>query len=116
MTGEETLPVEPTTLCYYLEVKDGGIVQTYPGTAFEKRRKHVPHEMNIKDMRSIKDQFTLDKNGFELIDNVFKEKEFLDQGQILESFYPEVQALMKKMYVAALDKMPCDSLMLLTSA
>jgi hypothetical protein len=26
-----TLPEEPTTLYYYLEVKDGGIIQTYPG-------------------------------------------------------------------------------------
>lgn len=96
MTGEETLPVEPTTLFYFLEVKDGGIIQTYPGTAFEKRRKHVPHEMNIKDLRSIKDKFTLEKNGFELVDNVFTEKEFLDEEQVLKSFYPEVQALMKK--------------------
>lgn len=96
MTGEETLPVEPTTLFYYLELKDGGIVQTYPGTAFEKRRKHVPHEMNIKDLRSIKDKFTIDRTGFELVDNVFTEKDFLNEEQVLNSFYPEVQELMKK--------------------
>ena len=73
----DALHSEPTTLFYYLELKDGGIVQTYPGTAFEKRRKHVPHEVVVKDLRPIRSEFTLEKNGFELIDFSFKEKEFL---------------------------------------
>jgi len=91
-----TLPEEPTTLYYYLEVKDGGIIQTYPGTAFEKRRKHVPHEMNVKDMRSIRDQFTLDKNGFELVDHKTNEKDFLDEEQVQNNYYPEVAQLIKE--------------------
>ena len=96
-TTTTTLPAEPTTLYYYLEVKDGGIVQTYPGTAFEKRRKHVPHEMTVRDMRSIKDEFTLDKNGFQLIDHVSKEKDFADEDQVEKVYYPECQDIIKKM-------------------
>lgn len=96
-TATVTLPEEPTTLYYYLEVKDGGIIQTYPGTAFEKRRKHVPHSMNIKDMRSLRDQFTLEKNGFQLVDQVFTEKNFnAGDESVKETFYPEVKALLKK--------------------
>lgn len=92
------LPSEDTTLYYFLEVKDGGIIQTYPGTAFEKRRKHVPHEMNIKDLRDVKDKFTLDRNGFQLIQHpTGMDKDFLDEQQIKDVYYPECQELMKKM-------------------
>ncbi|KAK0280191.1 hypothetical protein LTR35_008342 [Friedmanniomyces endolithicus] len=90
------LPTQPTTLYYYLEPKDGGQIQTYPGTAAEKRRKHVPHHVQVEDMRSIRSQFTLEKTGFELIDHVSKEKDFLDEKQITSVYYPEVEELIKK--------------------
>lgn len=96
-TITQTLPSEPTTLNYYLELKDGGIIQTYPGTAFEKRRKHVPHEMRINDLRSVKSDFKLDECGFELVDHVSKEKTFDDEKRVEEVYYPEVIAMMKKM-------------------
>ncbi|KAF2770743.1 hypothetical protein EJ03DRAFT_326087 [Teratosphaeria nubilosa] len=50
-TAAVALPVEPTTRNDHLTVKDGGIVQTYLGTAFEMRRKHVPHDVVTSDMR-----------------------------------------------------------------
>lgn len=96
-TADLMLPTEPTTLNYYLELKDGGIIQTYPGTAFEKRRKHVPHEMRIADLRSVRDQFKLDETGFELVNHVSKEKDFTDEAQVKKLYYPEVEELMKKM-------------------
>lgn len=96
-TAAVALPTEPTTLYYYLEVEDGGIIQTYPGTAFEKRRKHVPHEMNIRDLRSIKDDFTLEKNGFQLVNYVTEEKDFLDEERVKSRYYSECGALIKKL-------------------
>jgi len=90
------LHAEPTTLYYYLEPKDGGQIQTYPGTAAEKRRKHVPHDVTVKDMRPIRDDITLDKAGFELIDHVSKEKDFLDEKRITEVYYPEVEEIIKR--------------------
>lgn len=92
------LPTQDTTLYYYLEVKDGGIIQTYPGTAFEKRRKHVPFDTKVRDLRLIKDEFTLDKNGFQLVKFAPTEKEFLDEEEVKKSYYPECQALIKKLY------------------
>ncbi|KAK6436154.1 hypothetical protein LTR95_007649 [Oleoguttula sp. CCFEE 5521] len=94
MTQTE-LPKEKSTLYYYLEVKDGGIVQTYPGTAFEKRRKHVPHNVEIKDMRPIRDELTLDKSGFELINHTSAEKDFTDEERIKKVYYPEIEKIMK---------------------
>jgi len=93
------LRAEPTTLYYYLEPKDGGQIQTFPGTAAEKRRKHVPHDVKVKDMRPVRDEFTLDKVGFELIDHVSKEKDFLDEKQITEVYYPEVEEIIKRKFV-----------------
>ena len=95
-TADVALPTEPTTLYYYLEPKDGGIIQTYPGTAFEKRRKHVPHEMHIKDMRSVRSDFKFDECGFELVDHVSKEKDFMDDDHITEVYYQECVDLIKK--------------------
>ena len=93
----DALHSEPTTLYYYLEVKDGGIVETYPGTAFEKRRKHVPQEVTIKDMRPIRSEFTLDNNGFELVDFKPKEKELIDEEKVEKDYYPECIDLIKKL-------------------
>ena len=84
------------TLYYYLEVKDGGIIQTYPGTAFEKRRKHVPHDMNINDLRPVRDEFTVDKCGFELVNFKSEVEDFGDEEKTKEVFYPEIKSLIKK--------------------
>lgn len=92
----DSLPTEASTLYYYLELKDGGIVQTYPGTAFEKRRKHVPHDVVIRDMRPLKDEFSLDKNGFQLINHVSEIKNWDDKEEIERVYYPECEALIKK--------------------
>lgn len=95
-TAAVALPTEPTTLFYYLEPKDGGIIQTYPGTAFEKRRKHVPHDMTIKDMRPVRDDFKIDECGFQLVNHVSNEKDFTDEDRIREIYYPECAELIKK--------------------
>lgn len=95
-TADTALPSEPTTLYYYLEVKDGGIIQTYPGTAFEKRRKHVPHDMRISDLRTVRSEFTIDKCGFELVNHVSGEKTFDNEERVKEIYYPEVTDLIKK--------------------
>lgn len=93
----DALHSEPSTLYHYLELKDGGIVQTYPGTAFEKRRKHVPHEVDIKDLRPVRSEFSLDENGFQLVDFSPKEKTFLDEAHVEQEYYPECSNLIKKL-------------------
>ncbi|KAF2709143.1 hypothetical protein K504DRAFT_381277 [Pleomassaria siparia CBS 279.74] len=94
--AEVSLPAEPTTLFYYLEQKDGGIIQTYPGTAFEKRRKHVPHEVGIKDLRPVREDFNINNAGFQLVDHKSAVKDFGDEDEIKNVWYPEVKELMKK--------------------
>ncbi|KAH7072380.1 hypothetical protein FB567DRAFT_611796 [Paraphoma chrysanthemicola] len=91
------LPVQPTTLFYYLEPKDGGIIQTYPGTAFEKRRKHVPFDVNISDMRSKRNEFNIDNAGFQLVEFKSKVKNFADEDEIKQVWYEEVKNKIKEM-------------------
>lgn len=95
-TTTTTLPAENTTLFYYLELKDGGIVQTYPGTAFEKRRKHVPYDVNINDLRPIQKDFKIDTAGFQLVDHKTGVKDFANENEIKQIYYPEVKELIKK--------------------
>lgn len=97
-TADVMLPTEPTTLYYYLEVKDGGIIQTYPGTAFEKRRKHVPFDVNVRDMRPIKDDFSLHKNGFELVKNPHsvREEDWQNEEVVQREYYPACEELIKR--------------------
>lgn len=95
-TTTMTLPTEATKMFYYLEVKNGGIIQTYPGTAFEKRRKHVPHDVNIADLRPIKDEFKIDNAGFELINHKTAVKDFSNQEEVERLYYPEVKEMIKK--------------------
>ena len=95
-TADVMLPTEPSTLFYYLELKDGGIIQTYPGTAFEKRRKHVPHDVNISDLRQVKEKFTIHKNGFQLVNHTPKVGDWGDKEHVKQVYYPECEALIKK--------------------
>ncbi|KAF2105310.1 hypothetical protein BDV96DRAFT_509569 [Lophiotrema nucula] len=92
----DKLPTEDTTLYYYLELKDGGIIQTYPGTAFEKRRKHVPHDVTVKDMRSVRDQFNINNAGFELVDHKSAVKDFTDAKEVEQVYYAEYIDFIKK--------------------
>lgn len=94
--ADVALPTQPTTLFYYLEPKDGGVTETYPGTVWEKTRKHVPYDSSVKDLRSIRSEFTIDKCGFQLVDHVPREREFLDEESVKELYYPEVREMIKK--------------------
>lgn len=88
----------PTTLYYYLEQKDGGVYDTYPGTAAEKRRKHVPHDVTVRDMRMNLSDFTTDSCGFQLVPHRATEKEFADEEAVRRTYYPEIEDLIKETY------------------
>jgi len=92
----ETLPAETTTLFYYLEPKDGGIIQTYPGTAFEKRRPHCPFKSTVNDLRSIHKDFNINNAGFELVNHKTGVKDFGNKEEVEKTYYPEVKELIKR--------------------
>ena len=88
-TETDTLNQEPTTLYYNLELKDAGIIQTNPGTACATRDEN-------QGLAAVVSDFTLDKCGFEMVKHESKEKDFLDEDHVKETYYPEVIDIVKK--------------------
>ncbi|CAK1362650.1 unnamed protein product [Cercospora beticola] len=85
------------TLNYFLDPKDGGTIDHYEGSVGEKRRKHAPFVVDIKDIRGREKDFTLDSHGFQLVKKEFTEQTFDDEDRIREQYYPEVADLVKRL-------------------
>jgi hypothetical protein len=54
-----------------------------------------PHEVGIEDARGREAEFTLDRNGFQLIKAPTAVRDFYDPDEIRRVYYPEVEALLK---------------------
>lgn len=96
-----------TVLNYHLEPAKGGVAQTFVGTTSVKRRKHVPIPTSITDMRGHEEDFSLDKQGFQLIQsttslistgdgNGEKDDGFADAERVKNVYYKECEELVKK--------------------
>ena len=57
----------------------------------------------VRNIRGDEDQYTLDKTGFQAVKHTSQEKDFLDEERIKSVYYPEIEELMKKVYVATLN-------------
>ena len=56
----------------------------------------VPREVEVHDIRGHEDEYTLDKNGFQVVKHVATEKEFNDEERIKTKYYKEVEDLLKE--------------------
>jgi hypothetical protein len=70
----------------YMYERDG------PGRNFGDDSRVV----TIHDIRGHEDEYTLDKNGFQIYSHTAKEKEYRDEDKITEGYYREVEDLLKK--------------------
>lgn len=89
-----------THLNYFLEVADGGQNTVYPGTAGDKLKKHNVQPVEVREMRN--GDFTLEKNGFQLLKHTSKEKTFDDNARVQSDVYDETAELLKEVYVSIL--------------
>lgn len=96
-TGQ-ALQFTRTTLNYYLEPSKGGVEAFYDGAVVEKRRKHAEVPVTVTDIRGQEREFTLDKQGFQVVKAVSVEKTFDDVNRIKGVYYPESAELLKRMY------------------
>jgi len=53
----------------------------------------------VRDIRGEQDNYTLDKNGFQIFIQESVEKDFLDDEQIKAQYYPETEQLLKDAFV-----------------
>ena len=75
---------------------------TIPPSTWKPR--HLGHtdaytrKMTIHDIRGQEENFSLDRNGFEFVTLPEKERRTDDDEVIVREYYPEVEALARKMY------------------
>ena len=90
----------PTKLNYYKDPGDGSEpAPSYVGKPETYEHPHEPLDVVVEDIRGREDQFTLDKNGFQIYRHASKEKEFTDDDQVKSVYYPETEQLLKDAYV-----------------
>ena len=58
--------------------------------------EHEVREMTIRDGRPLVEDFDLDVSGFELVGHKTRVKDFFDLDELKRVYYPEVEALIKK--------------------
>lgn len=69
----------------------------YPGTAGYQRRKFDTKPIQIHDLRGQEDDFTLDKNGFRVLQGLWSEADVKDEpDHIQEIVFPETIEAVKK--------------------
>ena len=85
-----------TKLNYYKDPGDGSEpAPTYVGKPETYERPFEPLDVVVEDIRGREDQFTLDKNGFQIYRHQSKEKDFIDDDQIKSAYYAETEQLLK---------------------
>lgn len=98
--AQEKIVVPPhdveTTLNYYKPNEDGSpphpTVIGQPETYF---RPDDTRPVTIHDISGREKEFTLDNQGFQVHRQPATEKDFVDDGQIKASYYPETEQLLK---------------------
>lgn len=92
-----------TTLNYYKPNADGSPPHpTYVDRPETYDRPVEAHDTIVRDVTGKEKDYTLDGNGFQFHNHVSVEKDFLDDAQIKERYYPETEQLLKDAYVSSL--------------
>lgn len=89
-----------TTLNFFKPNEDGSAPKpAYIGRPETYERPVDTHDVKINDVTGDEDKYTLDGQGFQFVPHVSKEKSFLDDEQIKDQYYKEVDQLLKDVYV-----------------
>lgn len=85
-----------TTLNFYKDNEDGSPpAPTYVGRPETYERPVNTQDVTIHDVTGDEDKYTLDSHGFQFVPSVSVEKDFLDDDQIKDRYYKEVDQLLK---------------------
>ncbi|KAI0407770.1 hypothetical protein F4802DRAFT_486880 [Xylaria palmicola] len=87
-----------TTILHYFEENEKVSPSTpHSISKTERRTKPTkPQKTVVHDIRGNESQYTLDTKGFQIVKHRSEEKSFLDDKQIERNYYPETEALLKK--------------------
>lgn len=85
---------------YYVDPVGGGPpAPTYIGKPESYDRSTDDRSVTVHDIRGTEVQYTLDKAGFQIYHHQSVEKDFLDDDQIKQVYYPEIEQLLKDAFV-----------------
>jgi hypothetical protein len=76
----------PTTLFYYNDESDKN---PYGHTG-------KPVKATVKDISGDEAKYNLDDHGFQLVNQVTKVTDFLDEENVKQNYYPEIEQLLKE--------------------
>lgn len=83
-------------LNYFKANEDGSPPHpTYVDRPETYERPVETHKVTVHDVAGREDEFSLDDNGFQVHRHTATEKDFLDDEQIKQSYYPETEQLLK---------------------
>ena len=82
-------------LNYSVRTVEKPVSETYGRDGLERRYtgKFERHHIRIADARPVRQSFTLDTNGFELVDHPTRMKDFFDANELRDVYYAEMRAL-----------------------
>ena len=83
---------------YYRDPGDGSLpAPNYANVPNSFEDKPIEaRTLPVYDIRGTEDQYTLDKNGFQIVRHTSREKDFIDDAEIAEIYYPEVVQILKE--------------------
>lgn len=94
----ETLPVVEAELNYLAPMAERPRYYAYelpPGTPTSNRTPE-PHRLPIRDVRPAAKHFSLDGQGFAVVQRRSAVRDFTDEDEIRRVYYPEAEALLKE--------------------
>lgn len=85
-----------TVLNYFKPNEDGSPPQpTYVDRPETYERPADTHPVRITDISGSEAEYTLDKQGFQVVHHTAQEKDFTDDAHIKAVYYPETEQLLK---------------------
>lgn len=85
-----------TVLNYHKPNEDGSPPHpTYVGRPETYDRPFEAHSTTVKDVRGRESEYSLDSNGFQFYRHPSVEKDFIDDEQIKDQYYKEVEQILK---------------------
>jgi hypothetical protein len=84
-----------TTVNYF--PREGGITTYLAGSAEFWNRKFDPTNVCVKDIRGKESEYTLDTQGFQLVEHMSQQVDFKDKERINNFYYRETEDLVKRM-------------------
>lgn len=83
---------------YYKDPGDGSLPSpSYIGKpeTFDNKPTEVKQKL-VHDIRGQEDKYSLDTTGFQVFKHASSEKDFQDDAQIKEQYYPEIEQILKE--------------------